>query len=271
MVPVRESQSLEESGSTLIGAVSELTVADGQASMGDGPTEESVPLATVVTEHQGEQATLSLGWEGELPAPEVTRNQAVFTEGISIPVTGPATDQDQTPAPGQPAADPSPTTTTTPQASAPAPASSPASAPTSTAPSPSAGATGGTAPATSPVENSESEVVGDPVGEVAGSVVVDATAEGFSHQVVLQEDPGADVRVRFPIQVSKGLEVTQDPETDALRVLDEAGETVFFGSAPVMWDSAVDARAGIPTEVPVDSQLLSQDGTRGLLKVRLTS
>lgn len=139
MVPVRESQSLEESGSTLIGAVSELTVADGQASMGDGPTEESVPLATVVTEHQGEQATLSLGWEGELPAPEVTRNQAVFTEGISIPVTGPATDQDQTPAPGQPAADPSPTTTTTPQASAPAPASSPASAPTSTAPSPSAG------------------------------------------------------------------------------------------------------------------------------------
>lgn len=40
LVPVRESQSSEESGSTAVGVVSELTVAEGQAEVGDGPTQE---------------------------------------------------------------------------------------------------------------------------------------------------------------------------------------------------------------------------------------
>lgn len=101
--------------------------------------------------------------------------------------------------------------------------------------------------------------VGAKSRDVSADVAVQATMDGFAHQVVIDQNPGKDVELRFPLGVSEGLEVTQDPESKILRVEDQAGETVFLGSAPMMWDSSVvDERVGVPTEYPVQSQLVKE-------------
>lgn len=187
--PVSDDPLLESgTDMTVEGAVSEVVVADGGDVLGQGPTDESVPLVRMSSEHQGQPAELVVGWEGRLPAPATEGSQAVFADAATAAV-------------------------------------------------------GAKNPA------------------VEADVAVQATVDGFAHQVLIDQDPGRDVEVRFPLGVSEGLQVTQDPESKMLRVVDPAGETVFVGSAPMMWDSsAVDARVGVPTEYPVQSQLVKEDG-----------
>ncbi len=185
--PVTDDPVLESgSDMTVKGAVSEVAVADGTQSRGDGPTDDSVPLVTMSSEQEGKPAELVVGWEGELPTPATEGSEAVFAEA----------------------------------------------------------ATAG---------------VGAKSRDVSADVAVQATLDGFAHQVVIDQNPGKDVELRFPLGVSEGLEVTQDPESKILRVEDQAGETVFLGSAPMMWDSSVvDERVGVPTEYPVQSQLVKE-------------
>lgn len=227
LVPVDQTRTLEQAGRALVGAEAELVVTDGAAELGDGPTAGSVPLATVSTDHDGTEASMTLGWEGTLAAPVVQDNQAVFTEDVSVPVAAAASDAEEEPsAEDGPAADS-------------AVEESVESAPTAPAQSESAG-----------------------TEQVPARLMVGALSEGFGHQVVLDEDPGADVVVRFPIGVSKGLDVVQDPDNGSLSVVDAQGQTVFFGSAPMMWDAAVDEASGLPTaETEVETELLTEDGT----------
>lgn len=173
--PVSDDPFLDSSTDmTVQGAVSEIVVADGGDALGEGPTDESVPLVTMSSEHQGKPAELVVGWEGKLPVPSTEGAEAVFADVATAEVD----------------------------------AKNPA---------------------------------------VESDVAVQATVDGFAHQVVIDQDPGRDVEVRFPLGVSEGLQITQDPESKMLRVVDPAGETVFVGSAPMMWDSsAVDARVGVP-------------------------
>ena len=173
---------------TVEGALSDVAVSDGDQRLGEGPTEDSVPLVTMSAKHGGTTAELIVGWEGELPAPQTQGSDAVFPDA-----------------------------------------------------------------ATSGLEARNRDATAD--------VAVQTTVDGFAHQVVIDQDPGTEVEVRFPLGVSEGLEVVQDPESKMLRVVDHEGDTVFLGSAPVMWDaSVVDERVGVPTEHPVDSQLVEEDG-----------
>lgn len=233
--PIGPTGVFNEAGEATTVNGSQLSVSEGEK-VGSGGV---VDLAELTGAGDAADQSMTLGWEGDLPAPEITEGQAVYSSEVQIPAVTDNPDSTED------------ATGTEPE----------------TATSEVADAASSTNEASVPQESATAE---PPVAEasVSADVVVDATADGFSHRVVVPEDPGTDLSVRFPIDVSEGLDVTQDQDTDSIRVVDQGGETVFFGSAPVMWDSRVDERVGVPTEVAVDSELVQEDGTAVLeLKV----
>lgn len=86
MVPIQDLGTLESAGRMVTGAGAELSIADGTDAVGDGPTKDSVPLATLTGTGENKGQALELGWEGELPVPEVKENTATYTEGVEAPV-----------------------------------------------------------------------------------------------------------------------------------------------------------------------------------------
>ncbi|MDO5634036.1 MAG: DNRLRE domain-containing protein [Micrococcus sp.] len=216
-------------GKSLSGVVSALEINDGEDSLGEGPTSDSVALVRLEST-AGEIGT---------PAGDDTDPGVDAVEG-AVDASGAGTD------PGQ-----------VPDADA-------------------GGVSGDSAEmvlgfegelgAPQVVENEavypDAQVLVGESSSLPVQVVVDAVGEGFSHRVVLDEDPGQDLVLRFPIGLSEGLRLVQDEETSALRVLDAEGGLVFFGSAPVMWDSTVvDEQVGVRDEVPVVSSVVVEDGT----------
>lgn len=239
--PIGQTGVFNDAGEATTTHGSQVSVSEGEKADSSGV----VALAELTGAGDTSGHSMTLGWEGDLPAPEITEGKAVYSSELQLP--------DATVNPDRTESNPDSTEGATDAESV-------------------TGASGEADEASSANQDSvpqESDAA-DPVAEgaVAAEVVVDATADGFSHRVVVPEDPGTDLSVRFPIDVSEGLDVTQDQDTDSIRVVDQAGETVFFGSAPVMWDSRVDERVGVPTEVAVDSELVQEDGTAVLeLKV----
>lgn len=94
MVPIADLGTLESAGETVTGAGTVLAIADGSANQGEGPTATSVPLATLKGTGEDKGKVLELGWEGELPSPEVNENTATYSDGVSVQVTDPLIDPD---------------------------------------------------------------------------------------------------------------------------------------------------------------------------------
>ena len=96
MVPIADLGSLESAGETITGAGTKLSIADGADKPGTGPTDTSVPLASLEGTGEDKGKKLELGWEGKLPAPEVKDNVATYDAGVTAPVEEPkepATDE----------------------------------------------------------------------------------------------------------------------------------------------------------------------------------
>lgn len=229
MVPITEIGTLESAGKTITGAGTELEIADGTATLGDGPTDASVPLATLTGTGEDTGKTLELGWEGELPAPEVSENTATYTEGVEVEVND---------APSNVALDP----TNEPEAT-------------------------GTSAATDVPATEETPTASEAPGEAA-QTAVDATVEvsptrsGFSHLTVLNEAPEGDVELRFPLKLSKGLTASKDKTTGALNVTDTEGKIAFFAPTPLMWDAKINEASGLPAaETEVTTELLTEGKT----------
>ncbi len=86
-------------------------------------------------------------------------------------------------------------------------------------------------------------------------VVVETTQSGFSHNVVLNEAPAEPLELRFPLGLSAGLGAKM-VQSGVIEVRDADGKLVFFGSKPLMWDSAKDEHSGLFSDtVPVDAEL----------------
>ncbi|MCO1339940.1 hypothetical protein BJH93_13745 [Kocuria polaris] len=266
-VEVGSGRTLESDGLTMVGPAASLEVADGQQNAGEGPTNESVALATLTAEDaEGEPTgSMTLGWEAELPAPVVEENQAVFSDGVTVPAVSPSEE-------GEDVAEASPSSA--PAASESAAAESSAaddtesSAASSVDPSDAAidpegeqeSAESPEADASAAPGSATAESAPGVVSEVPGTVVVDAHAFGFSHSVVLESAPASDVVLRFPLGLSKGLSADLDEDSGEVRVTDDDGELVFLGQAPVMWDAAMDEGSGLPAhEEPVGARLLDEE------------
>lgn len=295
-VPLGEDQKLTDTKSPVIGDGTELSIADGKESVGDGPTSDSVVLAELESTAAHEGAKLSLGWEGELPTPEISDNQATYSEQVEVSVEGDDAEGEVTP---QTSAvipfpsDPVPTGSTdaeqpveqqeknAPESSS-APSdqveatepSSPEATP-SEEPGTSAEPTEGSAQATEEsaeptVESAEpSAKVSAEVQSVDASVVVEPLRSGFSHRTLLAQAPEGDVSLRFPVKLSKGLKLVKDEETGDLRAVNAKKETIFFAPAPIMWDAQIDEDSGLPAaERFVDTTVTLEDGVAVLtLKV----
>ncbi|WP_309081847.1 DNRLRE domain-containing protein, partial [Zhihengliuella sp.] len=262
-VEIGRGRTLEDDGLTTVGPAASLEVADGAQSAGEGPSEESVSLATLTAEDEAGEpaATMTLGWEAELPAPVVEENQAVYSDGVSVPLAG-------APAGSEPSASSDPSESTAPSAEAsagPGPEAEPSTTEAATAEasatesgaaeqSADAADTGAEAGPSSP---SPSEEAASPL---AADVVVDANAFGFSHSVVLESAPEADVVLRFPLGLSEGLSAQLDEATGEIRVVNADEDLVFLGQAPLMWDAAVHEGSGLPAhEEPVAAELLDEE------------
>lgn len=95
LLPIEDLGTLESAGKAVTGAGTELSIADGTDNLGDGPTKDSVPLATLAGTGEDKGNKLELGWEGDLPKPVVEDNTATYTDGVEVPVTdAPATEAD---------------------------------------------------------------------------------------------------------------------------------------------------------------------------------
>lgn len=271
MVPLTETGTLESTGKTITGDGTELAIADGSATLGDGPTDTSVPLATLTGTGENKGKTLELGWEGELPAPAVAENTATYTEGVEVTVANAPTDAaeeiplapaavvssetkeetDSTDAPTESeiAQDPANTASEKAQDSPDSPATTEASETTDQSVTTDA-----------PKESETTQTA------VAATVQVSPTRTGFSHLTVLDEAPEGDVELRFPLKLSKGLTVSKDKTTGALNVADAEGKTVFFTPTPLMWDAKVDEASGLPAaETEVDTELVTEGKTSVLV------
>lgn len=102
-------------------------------------------------------------------------------------------------------------------------------------------------------------------GTAGADVVIETNKTGFSHNVVLNEAPTEPLELRFPLNLSEGL-TAEIIESGVIEVRDAAGELVFFGSKPLMWDSVVDKNSGLNTNtVDVDAEL--EDTPEGVVLV----
>ncbi|MGG5752963.1 hypothetical protein ACQ3I4_10085 [Zafaria sp. Z1313] len=86
MVPIPDTAGFTSSGAAFTGAGARLTVSEGAEPGPDGS------VALVELEGTGERAgqSMTLGWEGPLPEPVFEDGQAVFDEGVEVPVEAPA-------------------------------------------------------------------------------------------------------------------------------------------------------------------------------------
>lgn len=266
-VPIDTDGELTDTKSPVVGDGTELTIADGNETVGDGPTQDSVVLAELEATAEHEGSTLQLGWEGELPSPQISENQATYTDQVQVPVLDGSTDEvmpqtsivtpvpsespEGTEAPGEP--DTAETSDNQPEEDEEEQSSEPA-------PEISEPAVGSSEPA---VESSAPSVEMPAESQaVDASVVVEPLRSGFSHRTVLEHAPEGDVSLRFPIKLSKGLKLTKDKETGDLRAVNGKGETVFFAPAPTMWDAKIDEASGLHSaERLVDTALFEEEDT----------
>ncbi|PRB74686.1 hypothetical protein CQ012_13640 [Arthrobacter sp. MYb214] len=263
-VPLGADGELTDTASPVVGDGTELTIADGTDDIGDGPTQDSVILAQLESTGEHEGSTLKLGWEGELPAPQISENQATYTEQVQVPIiedpSGDVMPQTSTvdPVPSD-APSESPTETETPEVNEEQPEEDEDAKSSDSTPEPSEPASTSSEPATESAEPSLEMPAGPQ--SVDASVVVEPLRSGFSHRTVLEQAPEGDVSLRFPIKLSKGLKLTRDKDTGDLRAINGKGETVFFAPAPTMWDAKIDEASGLhPAERTVDTTLTEEDG-----------
>ena len=270
--PIGDANELTDTHNPVIGDGAELTVADGEQALGDGPTKESVVLAQLESTGENKGAKLKLGWEGELPQPEIADNQATYSDQVEIPViedsTGEVVPQTSTVTPipsesSEPTEESEAPETATPDEASSEPPTEPTEDPESSAPSEDSQESENAA--------SESEVAGDPTEtpseetpqqkSTEAGVIVQPLRSGFSHRTVLEQAPEGDVSLRFPVSLSKGLELEKDEKTGDLRAVNAKGETVFFAPAPTMWDAKISEESGLPAaERFVDTELTEEDG-----------
>ena len=225
-VPIEDLGTLESAGSTVTGAGTELTVADGNENPGSGPGETSVALATLTKPGQKNDQSLQLGWDGALPEPTVKDNMATFSDEVTVPVETPEeADDTETRREGEGQTDDS-----------------------------------------VQGEPSDEEQAGE---SVSADVVVEPTASGFKHEVLVDEVPDGDVVLRFPLGLSKGLKARVVEATGDIQVVDAKGKVVFFAAAPKAWDAKVDKASGLPAaQVDVDTSLVEDDGVQ-VLRLRV--
>lgn len=94
-----------------------------------------------------------------------------------------------------------------------------------------------------------------------GDLVVTALRTGFSHSIVLREEPADDLQIPIPLQLGDAeLQVEKD---QSLAVVD-GEETVVTAAPPVMWDAAETA-AGDPANVAPVGVEVEQDGADSTL------
>jgi large repetitive protein len=246
--PIGETQVFDEAGQAYTGAGAKLTVSEGQAAGRDGVA--SLVEMTGTGEDAGHE--MILGWEGDLPAPQLTDGQAVYDSGVTVPVA--------------------PTTATEPAApsleATPEPSASPTESPfpDSVPTEPTASPTPSTTP-TAADENTNG-TAGTPAGDAAAEakVVVEPTRTGFMHTVVLDEAPEGNVVLRFPLTFSKGLKAVLDKDDAEIRVVDGKGDLAFQAPTPLMWDTKINEASGLPAaETPVDTRLVEEDGRQVLI------
>ncbi|WP_418908599.1 DNRLRE domain-containing protein [Glutamicibacter endophyticus] len=269
-VPIGDADELTTTDDPVIGDGTELTVANGAEALGAGPNKDSVVLAELVNTGKNKGAKFELGWEGELPVPDIADNQATYSDQVEVPVIDDSTadvapqtatvtpDLSESSEPTDALTEPSAEGSEQQPSTSPSASEQPFFAPRDdAAKSDSPRSENGTAedPSDAPLtETSE-----DP--SINADVVVLPLRSGFSHRTVLDEAPAGGVSLRFPIGLSKGLSMKKDKETGDLRVLDSEGETVFFAPAPTMWDAKIDEASGLPAaERFVETELTEEDG-----------
>jgi large repetitive protein len=245
--PIGETQVFDAAGRAYTGAGAKLTVSEGQAAGRDGVA----PLVEMTGTGDDAGHEMVLGWEGDLPAPQLTDGQAVYDTGVTVPVASTT--------PSEPTV-PSPEATPEPSAS-PSESAVPDSVPTEPTASP--------APSTTPPADDETNgTAGTPAGDAAAEakVVVEPTRTGFMHTVVLDEAPEGDVVLRFPLTFSKGLKAVLDKDDAEIRVVDGKGDLAFQAPTPLMWDTKINEASGLPAaETPVDTRLVEEDGRQVLI------
>ncbi|MHA7246710.1 DNRLRE domain-containing protein [Arthrobacter tecti] len=209
-----------------VASTTDLTLSSGEATGSDGVAD----LVTIAGEDStGDEASLTLGWEGALPEPVLDESDATYEGAANAVIDGEELPLD----PAGIVPDPVPVDSPS-ASSAPSPSASPSAAP-------------------------EGE-------ETAGAdVVIETNKEGFSHNVVLNEAPTEPLELRFPLNLSEGL-TAEIVESGVIEVRDPEGELVFFGSKPLMWDSVVDKNSGLNTNtVDVGAEL--EDTPEGVVLV----
>jgi RHS repeat-associated protein len=197
-----------------VASSADLTLSPGEAAGSDGVAD----LITITGEDsEGADASLTLGWEGALPAPALEAADAVYVGAADAVISG-----EELPA----------------KPDAIRPATEPTAAPSA-----------------------------EPVSEDAAGadVVVETTKTGFSHNVVLNEAPAEPLELRFPLNLSEGL-TAEIVESGVIEVRDAAGELVFFGSKPLMWDAVVHKNSGLNTNT-VDVAAELEDTPEGVVLV----
>lgn len=91
-----------------------------------------------------------------------------------------------------------------------------------------------------------------PDAVAGGDLVVTATAEGFSHSVVLRERPEGPVDFSIEV-VTPGANLVKVPE-GGLEVQSPDGEAFVYAPAPLMWDSSENV-VGDPEVRPLESRV----------------
>lgn len=273
MVPNGDSGILASADEPVTGDGTELTVADGQAALGDGPSDDSVVLAQLEATGEHDGAQLKLGWEGELPAPSIADNQASYDESVTVPVEGTEVEplaSRQTEESTAPEGEAAPEATSDASSSPPKDSTDTSEDPSASAENenssaspaeeqPSAGSSEKASASPSPTATENPETRDSAAADAR--VVVEPLRSGFSHRTVLDTAPEGDVVLRFPISLSKGLKLVKDEETGDLRVLDAQKQTVFFAPAPTMWDAKIDEASGLPAaDTFIDTELSEVDG-----------
>lgn len=85
-----------------------------------------------------------------------------------------------------------------------------------------------------------------------GDLIVTAHATGFSHLVVLHEQPTEPIALEMPVQ-SQGAELVELPGGGLEIQADAGGEPLVSASAPLMWDSSTGESGESENVAPVDA------------------
>jgi RHS repeat-associated protein len=94
-----------------------------------------------------------------------------------------------------------------------------------------------------------------------GDLVVTALPTGFSHSIVLRDQPAADLRLEFPI-VLRDTTIAEN-RTESLLVKDDAGSRLLTAPEPLMWDARLEA--DVPQSVQVVESSIDTSGAKPTL------